>query len=327
MRLTTSLLIVLATLAVSVHAGHGGEEPVLIARHAHMARQVGADLTASGPHARKGRTCKPRPSTSSIAPVAVSTTASVSTSSVAPQPSQSSNATLLSGGTDVVTGLVQVVSAGSCGPSGATQEITALSGPNGNINFLNCGLTSGGWTPPLIHVNDIVSVGLSQVAYNEGSAFFPCKDYVPIFENYGQKYGVPAIMLASFAMQESSCIPSTVGGAGEQGLMQITVDKCGGAPNDDCKDPDFNIHQGAKFFSETLDSVNGDLLLAIGHYNGWHKGLTYAEATYAAQHGNCHEQNNLDYLHQFLNGWMQDVNSYEHKPPLGQYFNLDICIN
>lgn len=47
---------------------------------------------------------------------------------------------------------------------------------------------------------------------------------------------VPAILLASFAMQESSCIPSTVGGAGEQGLMQLTSDKCVGAPNGDCMD-------------------------------------------------------------------------------------------
>lgn len=38
---------------------------------------------------------------------------------------------------------------------------------------------------------------------------------------------------------------------------------------------DFNIRKGAQFFSQTLDSVNGDLLLAIGHYNGWYKGLTY----------------------------------------------------
>jgi hypothetical protein len=44
-------------------------------------------------------------------------------------------------------------------------------------------------------------------------------------------------MLASFAMQESSCIPTTVGGAGEQGLMQVTVDKCGGAPGGNCQDP------------------------------------------------------------------------------------------
>jgi hypothetical protein len=43
-------------------------------------------------------------------------------------------------------------------------------------------------------------------------------------------------MLASFAMQESSCNPNTVGGAGEQGLMQITPDKCKGAPNGNCKD-------------------------------------------------------------------------------------------
>jgi Transglycosylase SLT domain len=47
---------------------------------------------------------------------------------------------------------------------------------------------------------------------------------------------VPPIILASFAMQESTCNPSAVGGAGEQGLMQITPDKCKGAPNGNCKD-------------------------------------------------------------------------------------------
>ena len=38
-------------------------------------------------------------------------------------------------------------------------------------------------------------------------------------------------------MQESSCNPHTVGGGGEQGLMQITKDKCGGAPGGNCQDP------------------------------------------------------------------------------------------
>lgn len=37
-------------------------------------------------------------------------------------------------------------------------------------------------------------------------------------------------------MQESSCNPHTVGGGGEQGLMQITRDKCGGAPGGNCQD-------------------------------------------------------------------------------------------
>ncbi|KIJ67951.1 glycoside hydrolase family 23 protein [Hydnomerulius pinastri MD-312] len=326
MKFTTSLIAALATLAVSVAAGHAGEEPALMARHARLARKVEADVAAKQPTVRKRKTCKPKaPSTSGL-PVPKSSSVPTTTKSAAPQPTGNSGSTS-GGGSDLVTGLVQVVSAGNCGPSGATKEITALSGPNGNIEFLNCGLTSGGWNPPLIHVNDIVSAELSAVAYQEGSAFAPCKEYVPIFEKYGNKYGVPAIMLASFAMQESSCIASTQGGAGEQGLMQITADKCGGAPNGDCKEPDFNIHQGAKFFSETLASLNGDLLMAIGQYNGWYKGLTYAKATYAAHHGNCHEQNNLDYLHQFLNGWIQNVNSYEHNPPLGKYFNLNVCGN
>lgn len=86
---------------------------------------------------------------------------------------------------------------------------------------------------------------------------------------------VPPIMLASFALQESSCKPKTIGGAGEQGLMQITKEKCTGAPGGDCLNPDFNIKTGAKYFSNTLKSNNGDLLKSIGNYNGWTEGMTY----------------------------------------------------
>jgi hypothetical protein len=44
-------------------------------------------------------------------------------------------------------------------------------------------------------------------------------------------------------MQESFCNPNAVGGAGEQGLMQITPEKCKGAPNGNCKDiVSFLIH-------------------------------------------------------------------------------------
>lgn len=48
---------------------------------------------------------------------------------------------------------------------------------------------------------------------------------------------VPSILIASIAMQESTCNPDTEGGGGEQGLMQLTPDKCGGAPGGNCKDP------------------------------------------------------------------------------------------
>ena len=30
-------------------------------------------------------------------------------------------------------------------------------------------------------------------------------------------------------------------------------------------------------------------------------------------------------LHQFLNGWCQNIDAYTHQPPLGQYFNLNAC--
>jgi hypothetical protein len=94
-------------------------------------------------------------------------------------------------------------------------------------------------------------------------------------------------------MQESSCNPSAVGGAGEQGLMQITREKCKGAPNGNCKDivsylihdfelthrvychQDFNIRAGAEFFVATLASNGGDVFSTIGEYNGWKPGMTY----------------------------------------------------
>lgn len=47
---------------------------------------------------------------------------------------------------------------------------------------------------------------------------------------------VPPILLAAIALQESSCNPDTVGGNGEQGLMQLTVDKCGNSPGGNCQD-------------------------------------------------------------------------------------------
>jgi soluble lytic murein transglycosylase-like protein len=146
-----------------------------------------------------------------------------------------------------------------------------------------------------------------------------------MFEQYGAQYGIPAIMLASFAMQESSCNPNTVGGGGEQGLMQLTHDKCGGAPGGDCKNPDFNIRTGAKYFADTLNNNNGNVIVSVGSYNGWYRGLTVEKATAARHSSCCRCQNNLDYLHQFFNGWLQNINAYDNSFPLGKYFNLNVC--
>lgn len=35
------------------------------------------------------------------------------------------------------------------------------------------------------------------------SVYSACKPYVSLFEEYGDKYGLPPILLAAFAMQES----------------------------------------------------------------------------------------------------------------------------
>lgn len=94
---------------------------------------------------------------------------------------------------------------------------------------------------------------------------------------------VPPIILASIAMQESSCNPNTVGGGGEQvccvtlhplityaraslfqGLMQLNKEKCLAAPGGNCQDVDYNISTGAAFFAQSLKDHGGDLLCTIG---------------------------------------------------------------
>ncbi|KAH9051402.1 lysozyme-like protein [Lactarius deliciosus] len=190
------------------------------------------------------------------------------------------------------SGLIRV-SSGQCGPPGASKKVTKLSGPNGNIDWINCGITGGGWTPPRVEIKQLVTVTLASARH---TAFGPCHDnIIATFEKYGKIHGIPSILFASFAMQESSCNPSAVGGAGEQGLMQITREKCKDAPGGNCQDI----------------------------YNGWHHGMTYSDATSAANTHCCRCQNNLDYVHQFVNGWLQGRDAYD--AGLGKYFNLDRC--
>ncbi|KAF9568057.1 lysozyme-like protein [Agrocybe pediades] len=214
----------------------------------------------------------------------------------------------------------------ACGGSRATKQITTISGPNGNIDWLNCGFESpGGWQPPHVGVHDIITESLSTALQNPSSPFQACGKYIWLFEKYGNMHDIPPIIMASFAMQESGCNPATVGGGGEQGLMQITKEKCAGAPGGDCKDPEFNIATATKFFAQTLSNSGGNILQAVGQYNGWHIGLTKWAAFAAANSACCRCQNNGDYLMQFFNGWILNVNAYSSSLPLGKYFNLKVC--
>lgn len=207
------------------------------------------------------------------------------------------------------------LSFGSCGSSGATSDY-----PNGSQDFLNCGVTSGGWTPPNVKLSQLEIISSTDAA--SSSVFAPCKNILWAFQAAEKTYNIPATVLMSFAMQESTCNPNATGGNGEQGLMQITPDKCGGAPNGNCKDVGFNVNTGAQYFRTVLDQYGGNVLQAIGQYNGWQKGLTVASATAAKAQGHCYAQNNLDYLFQMLNGWFLGKDNAES---LGKYHNLASC--
>jgi len=225
-----------------------------------------------------------------------------------------------------ISGLIKV-SGDSCGHVGvgATHEITATSGPNGHIDWLNCNINkSGGWKPPHVTVADLVTVDLNDALKDPNSPFHACSKYLDTFDRVGKKYNIPSILLASFALQESTCNEDAVGGAGEQGLMQLTKENCGKDHIHTCKEVEFNVKTAAKLFSKLLDQSGGNILVAIGNYNGWSLGMTIGKATQAA---NCHQQNNLDYLQQYVNGWILNRDPRTNKPRLGKYFNLDKCGN
>ncbi|KAK4057881.1 hypothetical protein OIO90_001100 [Microbotryomycetes sp. JL221] len=207
-----------------------------------------------------------------------------------------------------------------CGASGATSDSTDSTGPNGSESFLNCGMSKsspdGEWSPPYLSLDQLSFKSLDEAISMDNSAFSPCAPLVSKFDQIGSETGLPPILLASIAMQESTCNPDITGGGGEVGLMQITPDKCGGTSN--CHDVDFNLRTGAQYLKKTLDDNGGDFLKSMGMYNGWYVGLSYNKAT--AIRGSCWScQQNMDYLHQMVNGWFQGIEGYK----MGTIRNLD----
>ncbi|KAF8160827.1 glycoside hydrolase family 23 protein [Crassisporium funariophilum] len=320
MRFSTSVLAVfLSAIAVSATSPH--DSAGLSARHNRLAQRASnLEAKAVGKRCAKRVNKNAPPTTNNLA----STTKNTTTPAPPPPAKPVQDAPKAPVKNTNNAGLINVQS--NCGDIRATSQSTKLSGPNGHIDWMNCGFeTDGGWQPPYVRIENIITQSLSAALQSPSSPFKACSAFVWIFEKYGNQYGIPPIILASFAMQESSCKPDTVGGGGEQGLMQITQEKCGGAPGGNCRDIDFNIRTGAKFFADTLARNNGDLFLSVGQYNGWHRGLTKWKAFAAASSSCCRCQNNGDYLHQFFNGWCQNINSYDSGNRLGKYYNLDVC--
>lgn len=70
-------------------------------------------------------------------------------------------------------------------------------------------------------MNDLVGVPLTADGF-----FSACTPYIDKFNAYAGESGVPPIMLASFAMQESGCNRTARGQSMEVGIMQIAPDNC-----------------------------------------------------------------------------------------------------
>ncbi|GAA5978100.1 hypothetical protein JCM10908_004229 [Rhodotorula pacifica] len=191
----------------------------------------------------------------------------------------------------------------------------------------NCGPTratpSSVWkVPEGVTLDHLKTVSLEH-ALATNSVWEPCKPWIPLFEKYGAVNGLPPILLAAIALQESTCNPHVAGDSGGAlGLMQITKEKCEGRDNHACADPDFNVRTGAAYLKKEIDNAGGQLLEALGRYNGWRPfEMSYSSATAAAYTGCCECQNNLDYLHQMLNGWLLGRTGYD----LGTFKNLAVC--
>jgi hypothetical protein len=63
------------------------------------------------------------------------------------------------------------------------------------------------------------------------------------------------------------------------------------------------------------------VLLGLGTYNGWYASMTTADVYNQGATYGCKSMQNLDYMTQLLNGWLQGKNGYE----LGSYFNRKEC--
>jgi hypothetical protein len=152
-------------------------------------------------------------------------------------------------------------------------------------------------------MEQLVYADLTSDLAKSGGVFEPCGQYFPMFNTIAKKYNVPPIMMASFAMQESTCNPKAYS-ADCFGLFQLSGEKC---PSDKsaCYDPQTNTEIAVQFVISSLSSYGNNVIEMFGQYNGWTPGMKQSSV-----HGACATQQNLDYIQQMLNGWMQGKNGY-----------------
>ena len=129
-------------------------------------------------------------------------------------------------------------------------------------------------------------------------------------------------LVSAIAMEESHCDPGVSDSgnpANAGGIMQIQgQDEKGSA------DPATNVMQGARELRRHLDEAKGNVLEAVGSYNGWQKSLVVKTMIKPPWGG---ASMNLDYVHQVVNGWCQGIDGYsvgtfnkKYNPKFGEQF-------
>ncbi|KAJ5376080.1 hypothetical protein N7509_012966 [Penicillium cosmopolitanum] len=189
---------------------------------------------------------------------------------------------------------------------GATDEVTSNTGPNGSEDWLNTGITDGGWKPPFLALEDIYHISLDTFYGGIGSS---CKQYDQYFQSAGSKYNVDPVILAV---------------------------SCANYPNGECTDSiQDNVDAGTNYLQDQIKSNGGNAIQAFGAYNGWfvagnglndNKGLTEDYPCSSEGQSNGVPQN-LDYLHQVLNGWLLGLDVYGDDNWIGTYKCDQSCSN
>lgn len=199
---------------------------------------------------------------------------------------------------------------GACEPS---QGGADACGPNGSEAWLNTGIDGDGWDPPFLDINSLSHISLDDYYGDVGSS---CAQYDEYFQSSGSKYNIDPAVLAFLAMQESSCNADE--GGPTPGLMQCDPGNCQNG-QDSCQYPiQDNVDCGAWVLRTALDDNDGNAVRALGAYNGFFtagsglnggKGLTQDYPCSSEGQSNGAPQN-LDYLHETLNGWFQGLDVY-----------------
>jgi hypothetical protein len=111
--------------------------------------------------------------------------------------------------------------------------------------------------------------------------------------------------------------------------MQVA---CENYPDGSCdnKSVQDNVNAGASVLMDNLSSAGGNIILAMGWYNGWftagsglngNRGITkdYPCSDEGKSHG---DPQNLDYVMQVLNGWFLGMDVYGSDSWIGEYREL-----